>query len=598
MCTENMHISPLSVLVNLQVFIMSLIPPKRLFHVPTMSTVMYVDVADDVKKKGHAAVSHVWGNQQMYSADGLGINSGVDWEIPLSNPSKIGMLVNAMNYYEKEYCWFDVLCMPQDKQDEINLEIPLMGDYYKGANITFVLSDLNYVISDEYMKWYDMIEDICISSRKITHDEHKWIMSHELPILDFSKDVWFTRVWTLQETLLSRKIIFACPNKCYFNMTNLLKRVADMETIGSSYKLCLFSGSFLYLIDLAETVNGTRTLGDLRSLLLLSNQRKCTKELDRFYGILGILGYKNFVVDYTLDEYSLANRIIRYCCSIGDLSWIPIGGKTYPGFVQPLFLLSYVGDEWKEDLPGICNVNFSEESLFIDVAKYGTIIRSKEIIPDDAGAYANAFGILTEWELDDMDVVDAVAQYRENTDASRNMTRSILGSRYRHESINEGAEIAADSYIRNLWDRGIRDIESAIEHANTLHTVYNVMDRNMLKSRDEFMLCTVAEAVSDMEQHRIPLIVSGKADVGDEIAFIKMSDKYGRILGIVMSGNNRKGVFLYKRINIRDELYKSHEFMLSVRIKSVPRLTILLSSIRLFVILFFLIYTLYSRYHS
>src|SRR5688572_7866042 len=133
---------------------MSLTPCKRLFHVPSMSTVIYKDNADDIKKKGYVAISHVWGNQKMFTADELGVKSGVDWKIPLSNSNKMSRLKNAMMEYEKEYCWFDVLCMPQDKQDEINLEIPFMGDYYAGADITLVLSDENYVISKDYIQWY------------------------------------------------------------------------------------------------------------------------------------------------------------------------------------------------------------------------------------------------------------------------------------------------------------------------------------------------------------------------------------------------------------------------------------------------------------
>lgn len=79
---------------------MSLTPPKRLFHVPTMSTVMYEDVADDVKEKGYAAISHVWGEQKMYSIGELGINGGMDWEIPLSNPNKIHRTVDTYLHYE------------------------------------------------------------------------------------------------------------------------------------------------------------------------------------------------------------------------------------------------------------------------------------------------------------------------------------------------------------------------------------------------------------------------------------------------------------------------------------------------------------------
>jgi hypothetical protein len=54
-----------------------------------MSTVMYEDVRDDVKKKGYAAVSHVWGKQYPYSAEELGIKGGVTWKIPLSSWGKM-----------------------------------------------------------------------------------------------------------------------------------------------------------------------------------------------------------------------------------------------------------------------------------------------------------------------------------------------------------------------------------------------------------------------------------------------------------------------------------------------------------------------------
>ena|ERR1700761_1628829 len=144
-------------------------PPKRLFHIPSMSTVMYEDVADDIKS--YAAISHVWGDQKMYSAAELGIEDGVDWKIPLSDPKKVGRLVDAMNYFEMQYCWWDILCMPQDKQNEINLEIPFMGDYYSGADITFVLSDMTYITSDGLDTYCNIMEGVIQSDGEFIADE-------------------------------------------------------------------------------------------------------------------------------------------------------------------------------------------------------------------------------------------------------------------------------------------------------------------------------------------------------------------------------------------------------------------------------------------
>lgn len=44
-----------------------------------------------------------------------------------------------MKHYEMGYCWLDILCMPQDKQDEIDQEVGFMGDYYAGADYMLVL---------------------------------------------------------------------------------------------------------------------------------------------------------------------------------------------------------------------------------------------------------------------------------------------------------------------------------------------------------------------------------------------------------------------------------------------------------------------------
>lgn len=81
---------------------MSIIPPKRLFHIPSITTVMYKNM---IKEQRICCCISQWGKQKMYSADELGINNGVDWRIPLSDTNKISRLVNAMTCFGKEYCW-------------------------------------------------------------------------------------------------------------------------------------------------------------------------------------------------------------------------------------------------------------------------------------------------------------------------------------------------------------------------------------------------------------------------------------------------------------------------------------------------------------
>jgi hypothetical protein len=61
--------------------------------------------------------------------------------------------------------------MPQDKQNEINLEIS--RDYYSASDMTLVLSDHEYNIPDQYRMW-SMISDVIQSGTGFTL-QFEWI---------------------------------------------------------------------------------------------------------------------------------------------------------------------------------------------------------------------------------------------------------------------------------------------------------------------------------------------------------------------------------------------------------------------------------------
>jgi hypothetical protein len=293
--------------------------PKRLFHIPSMTTVMYENVVDDIANKGYVAISHVWGDQQMYTADELGINNGVDWEIPLSNPNKIRRLVDAMNYYEKEYCWFDVLCMPQDRQDEINLEIPFMGDYYGGADMTLVLSTVSYNTSDDFTRWHDIVSSAMLTQRNLAPEEDEWIFGESRNLLDFHTDQWFTRVWTLQEAILSKKVILVGTNAIYINLTNVITKLSYLSSKNVLYASGLFADSpFLLDMTVVSKEHRDGTL-DLARVLSTNAHRNCYKIHDRFYGVFGILDYRDFVVNYDTSIDGLNRQIVQYSYSKGKL---------------------------------------------------------------------------------------------------------------------------------------------------------------------------------------------------------------------------------------------------------------------------------------
>jgi hypothetical protein len=205
---ENRKISKISHVQNSD----NLTPPKRLFDINLMKTVMYEDIVDDVKEKGYVAVSHVWGDSKDWTwstAKQMGI-TGLDWKVPLSNLNKMNQIKRAMETFGKEYCWLDVLCMPQgeDRQWEVNLEIPFMGDYYAGADMVLVLATVDPVISEDFTKWYNLMDDVMENKRNFTKKEVKWLYPNPMVnLLDMSGEKWFTRLWTLQEAIMAKNLI-------------------------------------------------------------------------------------------------------------------------------------------------------------------------------------------------------------------------------------------------------------------------------------------------------------------------------------------------------------------------------------------------------
>jgi hypothetical protein len=541
-------------------FIMSLIAPKRLFHVPSMSTVMYEAVADDVKIHGYVAVSHVWGNQKRYVPNGIGIKDGVTWAIPLSHHGKIGRLVNAMKYHGKKYCWWDILCMPQDNQDEINQEIPLMGDYYAGAEITLVLSTAEYNISDDFWELCKLLDRCEDEERDFTSDEYMWIASCKSPMIDFSKEQWFTRIWTLQETVLSKNTIFACKNGSYLNLTNLLYLTSKLDSMLDMYSYKIFYKSVLCMKFLCKIMDRDYTKMDMKSVMSLSLGREYTRSPDKFYGIFGILGYKDFVVDYNLTPNDLAKKITRYAYSKGDISWMAVGGNSWPGFIQAMHSALYVGNSWKKSSDP-CKIIFHDNTLSINVAKFAIVVKHGN--PESLGIKDPEiprwlFNAFRKWEFDAVNAAFAATQYCKIPDSA---AKYVYMQICVPENVNLEDVLAGNFY---------RIYESA--NADNRDDVLSRHDLDMRESHkiigniiDEYMGmyhgANIAKAITYAGED-VALIISGDVSEGDEILATTLRDKDNRILGIVSSGDIRKGVCLIPGIKIPKHLYFTHKFLL------------------------------------
>jgi hypothetical protein len=125
----------------------------------------------------YAAISHVW-------SDGMG--SVTEEGLPRCRIEKI---FSTTRTYNQHHLWVDSLCVPSEKESRKNA-IRLMGETYKKASLTFVINRT-------------------ISSIKFTEEAD----GVELIILKLIMSPWMQRLWTLQEAMLSRWLVFEFSNK-------------------------------------------------------------------------------------------------------------------------------------------------------------------------------------------------------------------------------------------------------------------------------------------------------------------------------------------------------------------------------------------------
>jgi hypothetical protein len=506
-------------------------PPIRLLDIKTMRVEMYTNIHESVKRDGYACISHVWGEQKGYSPEELGITGDVNWKIPLSHPKKLQRIKKAVQDHDMRYCWLDLVCIPQgdDREQDRVKEIPHMGDYYGGAKITFVLETKRVSTPDTAVnKTFGLIGPIVgtIATGSL-RDAIKGYHDSNLMSRD---EQWFERVWTFQEAVLSKKLIYVTFRGNYRDITDILDSISKAYKDGSKKVQMMFDEN-------SETTTLSRAVdeyhehkADLTEVLYKSCQRKCAKSHDRLYGVLSVLQYVTFPVTYDVSMEDLNKSAIRYAHSRGDISWLSVGGNVNKGFIQPMYeKFARVGRYWKQSNN---QVKFENNALYIDVYPVAKIQCCESAIRTEffVGWMVDMF---RSWKIPNSMISRVLLDY-DDTDP-----------KYCEQIRDDLDNIKLDQFGKVVI--GFFSMNSSR---------LNGLDDNKRMHKE------ITVAIShDEKGEMIPLIICGKADIGDEIMLVEMYDYKDRMLGIVTSGHERKGVCLYPKTYISRDLCVSHKFL-------------------------------------
>lgn len=317
-------------------------------------------------------------------------------------------LVHIRNAGKPRVLWIDALCINQSDDEEKSSQIPLMRLIFSTASRVLIWLGLEDEHSSCALQFIETIvaeaksmigkENVTMNDLNTSEAHRRLWTQLELPLLDWQdfrklcmdpvrhlfERPWFSRVWTLQEAMLSKTATVIIGNRSLDWMhlgiavvSLLWKNEEKFHVLVYSKMVTAAQNSFY-----ARTCQGSTHLR--RSLdVLLSNtwDCKCTEPRDKIYGLLGLaandLGikpdYKSPVEDVYMDAirrlifsddsppYSVS--ILSHAQHHRDdksesfPSWVPLWHRhhTAPAAIPPHCHFTAGGEKKQQKTVAVCS---------------------------------------------------------------------------------------------------------------------------------------------------------------------------------------------------------------------------------------------------
>jgi hypothetical protein len=332
--------------------------PSRLLDVFTG------EIICDTDGKAYFTVSHVWSSNN-FGAPFSKNNKGYPW---LKRMAKLLKLT---------YAWIDTYCIDQTDIKDKQREIGKMRDYYRNANSCAVLLDFTDTKDIDTFVANMRLLGVKALDNPYRRLGHIWALA-SIFYSNLLTDLWFKRIWTIQEIILSRSVVV--DSSCgLVNLVELLKYYHIIVEIFGKMAMCggdmdqtrtLSQYLYMITIDSVDSIIGDRLIltgHNLGSVLELCMGREATNQHDYVYGILGLLPNVSITVDYSLGLEDVTVSLFRESTRNGDLSWIswigPFSLKNYSYI--PIIGLSISVDKWESDLLNKISATFDEDMVIL-----------------------------------------------------------------------------------------------------------------------------------------------------------------------------------------------------------------------------------------
>ncbi|KAJ3265886.1 hypothetical protein HK104_006205, partial [Borealophlyctis nickersoniae] len=319
----------------------------RLIDVTTLEYI--VAHIDDLHKWEFLAISHVWGpGSACKTVDGNSV-----WELNEAMCASLVRAFTAMKHFGLRYIWMDVLCANQSVPADVGIQFTSMHAIYSKSAICVAL---NCPDQDAYNCTCDSLatpteNDLatrCLTAERNASmrvkDPLAWaevpaqmytafasancnadcINSWRFALVNqFASGSWFTRVWTFQEAVMSKKLYIQCGSN-YHDWDTLFGRTMLVTLQGTEQWLTM--AGILSQIDQSRREYVKNGIISVATVIRMLQQRACRFEADRLYGVAAMCGFNTVIpYDTAASLQDLWTAVRKWAIARGDAGLLVMG---------------------------------------------------------------------------------------------------------------------------------------------------------------------------------------------------------------------------------------------------------------------------------
>lgn len=262
----------------------------------------------------YAAVSWTWGR----SGDMVDIL--VDGQILTIQRNLSKILEHLQDDYQTRRVWVDAICIDQQRLEERNHQVQLMGNIYSRAN--YVIACLTAGTQRDSRR-------LQFEARELHKALKEGRLTYTSEYRRFFGNLYFTRRWIIQEISQAQSVTFCCEG--YHVPMSLISdglqkfRLQSKPENSREY-------SFFTKAERAAEMRATqlcrmqpttpRNPSSMESLLYSHETAECSDFHDKIYALLSLTSeaQMHLLVQYDIDKAQLMLSVLRVCLIYEDLS--------------------------------------------------------------------------------------------------------------------------------------------------------------------------------------------------------------------------------------------------------------------------------------